>query len=310
MTHGAPARQDKPDPTLPMLDEVLDLAPALEAGWAAERAALPPGTLVALGDDDDLGGDEPGGDTPADTGPDDGQPGGDEESFFDFDPSQVPDDADRNWLGNKYGEMRQAFTQKTQGISETRREAEESQALIEGLRDPDTMPHYLRLLGVDLTDPETLRRFGVNFDEDDELLDDLEPDTDERVGQLERQIAEERQEAEAAAELQAFDDLADQELEAIEEQWDRKLDPDEDAFLRHQAESNPGRDGLPDYESAAKLLRSLLARREQEWAKRRSEPGRGAPGGKPGGKALDPAKEEDRMALGAAAAERAMASQQ
>ncbi len=311
--HGAPAGQDKPT-TLPMLDEVLSLAPALEANWPSERAALPPGTLVALGDDDDPaggGGDELGGGAGPDDAPVDepGQADADEDSFFEFDPSQVPDDADRDWLGNKYGEMRKAFTQKAQEFGEGRREAEESQALIEGLRDPETMPHYLRLLGVDLTDPETLQRFGLEG-ADDELFDELdEPDPNERIGQLEQQIAQQRQEDEAAAELQALDNLADQELEAIEGQWDRKLDPDEDAFLRHQAESNPGRDGLPDYESAAKLLKSWMARREQEWAKRRSEPGRGALGGRPGGKALDPAKGEDRMALGAAAAERAMASQ-
>ena len=309
--HGAPAGQDKPT-TLPMLDEVLDLAPALEANWAAERAALPPGTLVNDGGDE-LGGDELGGGTGPDDAPDvePGQAEAEEESFFDFDPSQVPEDADRDWLGNKYGEMRTAFTQKTQGIGETRREAEESQALIQGLRDPETMPHYLRLLGVDLTDAETLRRFGLSVEGDDELFDELdEPDPNERIGQLEQQIAQDRQEAEAAAELQALDNLADQELEAIEGQWDRKLAPDEDAFLRHQAESNPGQDGLPDYAAASKLLKGILSRGVEHELKRRREPGRGAPGGKPGGKTLDPSKDEDRLALGAAAAERAMASQQ
>jgi len=314
MTHGAPAQQDKPTTTLPMLDEVLDLAPALEAEWPSIRATIPAGTPVNDGGDGEEG-DELGGDTAAAAGPDEdaGEPGGEaEESFFDFDPSQVPEDADRDWLGNKYGEMRKAFTEKTQGISEARREAEESQALIQGLRDPETMPHYLRLLGVDLSDPEALQQLGIPVQQaDDELsalLDD-EPDAEERVGQLEALMAQERQEAEVAAEEQALDDLADQELEAIEGAWGRKLDEDEDAFLRFQAESNPGPDGLPDYTSAAKVLKGWLGRREQEFAKRRSEPGRGALGGKPGGKALDPNKDEDRIALAAAAAERAMASQ-
>lgn len=311
MHHGAPATQDKPD-TLPMLDEVLSLAPALEAGWAAESAAIPPGTLRNEGDPE--AGDEPGGDE-TETGPETGQPGGSDEteSFYDFDPSQVPDDADRDWLGNKYAEMRKAFTQKSQEFGEGRRAAEESQALIEGLRDPETMPHYLRLLGVDLNDPAQLQALGINVQAaDDELaglLDD-EPDAEERVEQLEALISQERQEGEAAAELQALDDLADQELEAIEQQWGRKLDPDEDTFLRTHAEGNPGPDGLPDYAGASKVLKGWLGRREQEFAKRRQEGGRGAPGGRPGGKALDPNKDEDRLALGAAAAERAMASQQ
>lgn len=313
MTHGAPAQQDKPDLTLPMLDEVLHLAPALEAGWAAERATFPPGTLLNDGGDA-AADDELGGDTPAETGPDTGQPGGEEEeSFFDFDPSQVPDDADREWLGGKYAEMRKAFTQKSQEFGEGRRAAEESQALIEGLRDPETMPHYLRLLGVDLTNPEHLKQLGISVESaDDELRDllDDEPDAEERVGQLEALMAQEREEAEQAAELQALDDLADQELEAIEEAWGRKLDEDEDTFIRNHAENNPGPDGLPDYAAASKVLKGWLGRREQEFAKRRQEPGRGAPGGKPGGKALDPTNEEDRLALGAAAAERAMASGQ
>lgn len=316
--NGAPAPQDKPT-HIPMLDEVLDLASALEANWPAERAAFPPGTLLndgtEVGDPADGGeGGEPEG-APAGEG---GQaPEGGEESFYDFDPSQIPEGTDPlEWVGQQYGEMRKAFTQKTQGISQIRREAEESQALIEGLRDPQTMPHYLRLLGVDLTDPQMLELLGIDGggqgDPDDELAGLLDEDNDveTRVERIEREREEERQENEARAMEQALDDLADQELERIEEAWGRELDEDEDAFIRHRAEAAPGPDGLPDYESAAKTLKSWLGRREQEWAKRRSEPGRGGTGGKPGGKALDPTKDEDRLQLGAAAAERAMASQQ
>lgn len=315
--HGAPAQQDKPTHT-PMLDEVLALAPALEAGWAAEHAAFPPGTLLNDGteveDPAAAGGEggEPEGD-PAETGQ---SPEGDAESFFDFDPSQIPEGTDPlEWAGQKYGEMRKAFTQKTQGISETRREAEESQALIEGLRDPQTMPHYLRLLGVDLADPQTLELLGISGagavdDELAGLLDEDEDDVEARLERIEQERAEEVQTRQSQAMEQALDDLADQELEKIEGQWDRKLDEDEDAFIRHRAEANPGPDGLPDYESAAKVLKGFLARRVKEELERRSEPGRGVPGGKPGGKALDPTKDEDRLALGTAAAERAMASQQ
>lgn len=315
MTNGAPALQDKPT-TLPMLDEILEIAPGLEANWP--REGHPPGTLVNRaepgGEPVEPGGGEPGGENEPAGGPEGEPPAGEEESFFDFDPSQIPDNADREWLGNQYGEMRKAFTQKTQGLAETRRAAEESQALIEGLRDPETMPHYLRLLGVDLADPQMLEMLGIGGGQapDQELLDLLEdePELEDRVGQLERERAEERQQREEVEMEQALDDLADQELEAIEGAWGRQLDEDEDAFIRHRAEAAPGPDGLPDYESAAKVLKGWLGRREQDWAKRRSEPGRGLPGGKPGGKALDPTNPEDRLALGAAAAERALASQQ
>src|SRR5690606_25301544 len=100
------------------------------------------------------------------------------------------------------------------------------------------------------------------------------------------------------------------ELEAIEGQWNRELTDDEDVFLRNFAESNPGADGLPDYAAAAKRLKGILGRGVEHELKQRREGGtRGAPGGKPGGKALDPNNDEDRLALAAQAAERAMASQ-
>lgn len=310
--------------TLPMLDEVLALAPALEANWPAEAAAIPPGTLVNRAEPGEPpagvepGGTEPGGEEPE--GEPGGEPGGgsEEESFIDsFDLDSVPPEArphvealQREWQGN-YTQRRQADRQE---VAEARREAEESQALIEGLRDPATMPHYLRLMDIDLNDPQVLEMLGIDVPgggEDEELRGLLdEDDVEDRVERIERERAEERQENEAQAMEQALDDLADQELERIEEAWGRELDEDEDAFIRHRAEAAPGPDGLPDYESAAKTLKSWLGRREQDWAKRRSEPGRGGTGGKPGGKALDPTKDEDRLQLGAAAAERAMASQQ
>lgn len=308
---------------LPMLDEVLALAPALEARWADEAATTPPETLVCRaepGAEAEPGNEgEPGGEGTEGEPGDEGKPADDEESFIDsfdldsVDPAARPavEALQREWQGN-YTKRRQADRQQ---IDEVRREAEQSQALIEGLRDPSTMPHYLRLMGIDLADPKTAELLGLKGGggaEDQELLDllDEEDNVETRIEKIERERTEEKQAREAADVEQALDDLADQELEKIEGEWDRELDEDEDAFVRHRAEANPGPDGFPDYESAAKVLKGFLARREQEFAKRRSEPGRGAPGGKPGGKALDPKNDEDRLALGAAAAERAMASQQ
>lgn len=318
MTHGAPAFvQDKP--ALPMLDEVLDLAPALEVNWPAEAEAIPPGTLVNRAEPgaapaEPAAGDQPAGDEPKDDPVEPGQsPEGEEESFIDsFDLDSVPPEArphvealQREWQG-QYTQKRMAERQE---VEEAQRTAEQTQALIEGLRDPNTMPHYLQLLGVDLTDPETLRRFGLEI-EDEELLDGLdEPDPDARISQLEQQLAQQKEADEQAATLQALDSFADQELEGIEEQWGRKLTEEEDVILRHQAESNPGPDGLPDYASAAKMLKGILSRYAEEELKRRSEPGRSQPGGKPGGKALDVNKPEERAAVGLAAAERALASQ-
>lgn len=315
MDHGAPAQPDQPDNiTATPLDRILSehgvprsLPPELLT-YARERDLRLEGEVDEEPSGESTGDGSPAGDAPDTAG---------SESFMpeDFDPNaRIPEGAGPEWLAERYGQMNTHFTQRMQEVSEGRRAAEESQALIEGLRDPDTMPHYLRLLGVDLNDPEALQRLGIDVqgatDELDGLLDE-EPDADERVSSLEAEIAREREEREEAAQLQALDDFADQELEAIEEQWGRKLNDDEDAFLRFQAESNPGADGLPDYTRAAKLLKGILKQGvEQEKELLRNQPGRGAPGGKPGGKALDLSKEEDRLTAGAAAAERALASQQ
>jgi hypothetical protein len=298
----------------PMLDEILDLAPALEAEWPAIRATIPAGTPVNDGEEgEEPGGEEPGGE---------GAPGGsEEESFIDsFDLESVPPEArphvealQREWQGN-YTQRRQADRQQ---LTEVQREAEQSQALIDGLRDPSTMPHYLRLMGIDLSDPQTAELLGLGgggqaVDQELlELLDEGEPDVESRLEKIERERQEEVQARESSEMEEALDDLADQSLEQIEQEWGRELDKDEDFFVRSWAEASLGPDGLPDYESAAALLKGFLGRREQDFAQKRSEAGgRGAPGGTPGGKALDPNKQEDREALAAAAAERAMASQQ
>jgi len=315
MRDGAPAEPDQPDNNIVTpLDRIL-----VEHGVPR---SLPPELLKYSRERGLVLEDEEEGEEAGDAG--DGSPEGDAtgdggtESFMPegFDPSAaIPDDAGPEWLAERYGQMNTHFTQRMQELGDGRRATEESQALIEGLRDPETMPHYLRLLGIDLNDPGMLSQLGINVEgaagELEGLLDeDDEPTDAERVDQLEALMAQEREEAESAAELQALDDLADQELPQIEQAWGRELTDDEDAFVRYQAESNPGPDGLPNYEAAAKLLKGILGRGVEHELKRRREPGRGAPGGKPGGKALDLSKEEDRLAAGAAAAERAMASAQ
>lgn len=313
MQDGAPATPDQPDNIIVTpLDRILSehgvprsLPPEL-LQYARERG-------LVLEGEGEAEGATPGEGTPEGEAPEAGT-----ESFLpdDFDPSSpIPEGAGPEWLANRYGEMNRHFTQRLQELGDGRREAEETMALIEGLRDPATMPHYLRLLDVDLTDPSLLQQLGITpqaaADELDGLLDDEEPDPNERVEQLEALIAQEREEGESAAELQALDELADQELETIEGQWGRKLTDVEDEILRHRAENNPGPDGLPDYATAAKTLKGVLNQGvEHELQRRREGGGRGAPGGRPGDKALDLSKEEDRLTAGAAAAERAMASQQ
>jgi hypothetical protein len=306
--------------TLPMLDEILAIAPRLEANWPAEAEAITPGTLVCRAEPGQPpAAVEPGGEGEPGGG---NEPGSEEEFLGSFDLDSVPPEArphvealQREWQG-QYTQRRQAESAE---VGEARREAEQSQALIEGLRDPSTMPHYLRLMGIDLADPQTLELLGVQApgrggEEIDDELRQLLEDGDEneleaRLAAIEGERQTEAQQREADEVEQALDDLADTELERIEGEWGRDLDEDEDAFIRHRAEANPGVDGLPDYEAAAAVLKGWLARREQQWAEQRSQPGRGAPGGRPGGKALDVNKPEERAEIGLAAAERALASQ-
>jgi hypothetical protein len=308
----------------PMLDEVLAIAPGLEADWSAINATIPAGTLVARAEPGEppaaLGG---GG---GDEGEPGGEPGGDpaggseEDSYIesfnleDYDEAARPaiEKLQQEWQGN-YTRKRQADRAEVQ---EARREAEQNQALIDGMRDPSTLPHYLRLMGIDPADPTIQEALGIGGTggpnkELIDMLEDEEPDVETRVEKIERERAEEVQAKRVTEQEDALDELADQELEKIEETWGRKLDDDEDFIIRSRAEAMSGPDGLPDYEAAAAALKGFLGRREQDWAKSRSEAGssRGAPGGRPGGKAPDLTTEEGRLEAAAAAAERAQASQ-
>lgn len=306
--------------TLPMLDEVLSIAPSLEANWPAEAAAITPGTLVCRAEPGQPpAAVEPGGEGEPGGG---AEPGSEEEFLGSFDLNSVPPEArphvealQKDWQG-QYTQRRQAESAE---VAEARREVEQSQALIQGLRDPATMPHYLQLMGIDLSDPQTLELLGVQAparggsEIDDELRQLLEEDDEgelkARLDALEGERQTEKQEREAQAVEDALDELADTELERIEGEWDRELDEYEDAIIRQRAEATPGPDGLPDYEAAAALLKGWLAQREEQWAEQRSQPGRGAPGGRPGGKALDVNKPEERAEIGLASAEAALASQ-
>lgn len=318
-TPSGPDRNKAVSDTLPMLDEVLAIAPSLEANWPAEAAAITPGTLVCRAEPGQPPAVvEPGGEGEPGSGT---EPGSEEEFIGSFDLDSVDPAArpavealQKDWQG-QYTQRRQADRAE---VAEARREAEQFQALIEGLRNPATMPHYLQLMDIDLSDPQTLELLGVQApargggEVDDELRQLLEDgDEDEleaRLATLEGERQTEKQEREAQAVEDALDELADTELEKIEGEWGRELDEYEDAIIRQRAEATPGPDGLPDYESAAALLKSWLATREQSWAEQRSQPGRGAPGGRPGGKALDVNKDEDRAEIGLASAEAALAS--
>jgi hypothetical protein len=196
--------------------------------------------------------------------PETGQAEESQESFTDFDPSEIPEDAGKEWFEEKYNELRAGFTQKTQGLAEERREAEQAQAIVEGLSNPELAPHYLKLLGHDPNDPNFLGMLGYELADSDEDLDDdfLEtgdPRVDQIINHLQTQEAQ-RAEEQQTAEVEEY--IAEQ-IEGLE--GEETFDTDEIAFLRNYAESHQTARGLPDVEGGANLLKGIVSKRQQQW---------------------------------------------
>lgn len=251
-----------------------------------------------------------------DENPAGGQPGGggggaEEFSLDSFDATQIPEDADRDWLAERHQALVADYTRKTQGAAEQRREAEQAQAIIQGLSDPQMLPQYLRLLGHDPTDQQFLDALGLEMDagNEDDLLEELDPN--QRIDQLEQQLAAQAQEAQLAQQQDQLEDYMAEQIEALEQKNGSEFSPEEVAFLRRQAEGNPTPNGLPDIEGANKLLTGILDRRVQQELEHRKEAALRPPGtGTPGAKRPDPNTEEGRIQLAQEAVERTRASQQ
>jgi hypothetical protein len=239
-----------------------------------------------------------------------GQPTeGEPESFMDFDPESIPDDADREWLANQYGEMRKAFTQKTMGLSEQRREAEQVQSVLDGLRDPEMAPHFLRLLGFDPTSQDFLDKFGLELDDGEGGEGEPEElDPNDRIERLEEELASRDEEAQRSRAEEALEDFMAEQIENLESEFGREFDEREIAFLRTHAERNPDARGVPDVQSASKLLKGMFDQEHERRLEQRKQGSRPPGEGRPGGKAPDKSTSEGLLQAAKEAAEREIAS--
>ncbi len=234
--------------------------------------------------------------------PEDGQALG-EESFSDFDPSQIPDDADRDWFEQKYNELRSGFTKKTQEFGETRREAEQLRQLRDALQNPQVAPAVLAQLGYD--ERKILDMYGYQAEQEESQE---EPDLYEQVARLEGKLTAREQAEQQAQQAEATTDFISGEIEKLEKKEGREFDAEEhqllDAYARAYAQN-----GVPNVEGAYKLLSGIYDSRQKQWieSKKTSRP----PGaGKAASRTVDLSKEtpEERRARMLARADEAEAS--
>lgn len=234
--------------------------------------------------------------------PDTGQATG-EESFSDFDPSQIPDDADRDWFEQKYNELRSGFTQKTQEFGETRREAEQLRQLRDALSNPQVAPAVLAQLGYD--ERKILDMYGYQPEEEPED----EPDLYDRLARVEGQLTAREQAEQQAQQAEAVTDYISGEIEKLEQKAAREFSAEEhqliDAYARAYAQN-----GVPNVEGAYQLLSGITDSRQKQWIESKKT-GRPPGGGKPASRTVDLSKEtpEERRARMLARAEEAEASQ-
>jgi hypothetical protein len=290
----APAgRQDQPE-ALAHLDDVLELARREEPAWPAQQRELRrSGALLnEVSTEADAGkeGEEPTteGDHSAEAEP--GTEGA--ESFTDFDLDSLPPEA-RAAAEAAEKRMQADYTRKTQEASQRVTQAEQYQAIVEGLEDPQRAPEILRILGWDLED-------GAQEEFAEEEFETRDP----RVDQLEQRLAERERMDEIKAEEQAEDRSIAEQIEASENEMDHKFSEEEIGFLYLYADEYRDEQGKPNVKAAIDLLEGIVSSRQQNWIETKKAPRR-LRQGKPATREVDLSTEsrEDRIKRMAEAAE-------
>jgi len=219
-----------------------------------------------------------------------------------FDPEKVPADADPQWLIERAKALQADYTRKTQDIAETRREAEQNQAIFDGLRDPNTRLQYAQLLG--LTQDDLLQAFGLEMAEPEEPEFEEEQFRDPRVDQLLQQRQQEEAEHQELQQLQGEANHIESELQDIENKGNVEFSDEDAEILTTYARTHPDKLGQPDVRKAYKVLKGAIDRRQQEWIEsRKGATPAGATGGVPGSKTVDPSTREGRIQMAMEAAE-------
>lgn len=305
-TDEAPAaRQDQPG-ALAHLDDVFELARLEEPAWPAMHEKLmASGALLNDGTEAGDAGEgkepTPGGEhsEEAGNGDDPNQPGGEEESFTDFDLDSLEGDA-RQAAEAAQRRMQADYTRKTQELSQRGQEAAQYQAIVDGLFDPERAPEILRILGIEA---------GSGSEEDDLLTEDDLYGSDKTQQQLD-EMREQIQARDAALEEREITDQEDQQIAEQIESWessqDEQLSKDEIAFVYLYADELRDEQGQPNVKAAIDLLEGIVANRQQQWIASKKAPRRVAPG-KSASRQVDLPNEttEDRVKRMAEAAEAA-----
>lgn len=201
--------------------------------------------------------------------PETDQPTEGEESFTDsYNPSELPEDV-RPHVEAAYKQLQSDYTTKTQSLAEERREAEQAQAIIEGLQNPELAPLYLKQLGYDPNDPQFLGMLGYEL-ADDEMDEDEYVDPEDRINRLESFLAEQENQRFQEQQMAQVEDLIAEGIEKME--GDEPFDEDEIAIIRNYAETHPDPRGMPNVKGGVDLLRGIVSKKQQAWIDSKKSP--------------------------------------
>jgi hypothetical protein len=227
--------------------------------------------------------------TETDDAPDTGQATEAQESFTDFDPEQVPEDArphvealQKQWQAN-YTKTRQAETQE---LAKERQEAQEYRDFITEIQNDSAA-----------RDAWLQQEFGYEFeDEGAEGFLDPEDELRNRVEQLEGHLTQQQQAELASQQESEITEYVAEEIEGLEKAQgkDFEFSPKELAFISTYAHTHPQPNGAPDVKGANDALSDILDKRQEQWIASKKS-GRRISQGSPAKKAFDPTNQEERF---------------
>jgi hypothetical protein len=234
------------------------------------------------------------------------QPSGDQEpaSLADFDPSEIPENADREWFENRIKGFQADYTKKTQGIAEERREAEQAQQVISALRNPNPQIRAATLAHLGIDERTALELFGYQLEQEDDELADLDEIRDPRVDKLLQEWESEK----------ANDELKDNfaaEVERLEGVEKRELSPKEQKALWRNVQGDLAAYGTANVEEIWSEMKELYSDREKALLDPKRTTARPPGNGGSGSRTVDLSKEtpEERRERMASAADASVASQ-
>lgn len=231
--------------------------------------------------------------------PETGQATEAQESFTDFDPSQIPEDArpqvealQKEWQAN-YTKTRQAETQQ---IATERQEAQELREFAEAMQDPATRDAILE------------QQFGYQFEDEGAGEEYLDPEEElaARVEQLEGHLTQQQQAQLVDQQENEITEYVAEEIEGLEKSQgkDFEFSPEELAFISTYAHTHPAQNGAPDVRGANDALNKILDQRKQGWIDSKKS-GRRISQGTAATKTVEPKDRGERMEMALEAMEEA-----